>query len=59
MNTIILIHDTRLTKKSKLGVKLSSPKTGTRFAAKLAFGVNIRNRVPGKVYLVLVANNGV
>ena len=31
-----------------LVVKLSSPKSGSQFAAKLAFGVQIRDRVQGK-----------
>ena len=44
--TIKLINGKRLKKKSMFVVKLSSPKTGSRYTAKLAFGVNIRNRVP-------------
>ena len=48
--TIIIIHDKRL-KKGMLVVKLSSPKTGSVFAAKLAIGVQIRDRVPGQTKL--------
>ena len=49
--TIIIIRDKRLKKKGMLVVKLSSPKTGSQFAAKLAFGVQIRDRVQGVPFL--------
>ena len=50
--TIIIIHDNRLKKKyacCQIIVTLSSPKTGSQFAAKLAFGVQIRDRVQGQI----------